>query len=79
MQVTQAPNAAEALTTLQREPFDVLISDVDMPGRDGMALLRKVRRLPAGSGGRIPALTLTLTQDAGILFRTPGSKRIEVP
>ena len=30
-----------------------------MPGEDGYSLIRKVRSLPAGGGGNIPAIALT--------------------
>ena len=37
---------------------DVLLSDVGMPGRDGYALMRELRRTEAG-GRRVPAIALT--------------------
>ena len=39
-----AGNGEEALLTLQREPFDAVISDLQMPGMSGMKLLSEVRR-----------------------------------
>src|SRR5216683_1784413 len=39
-----ASNGEEALLTLQREPFDAVISDLRMPGIGGMELLAEVRR-----------------------------------
>src|SRR5258708_39644905 len=36
-----ASNGEEALLTLQREPFDAGISDLQMPGMTGMKLLSK--------------------------------------
>jgi putative nucleotidyltransferase with HDIG domain len=39
-----AGNGQEALLTLQREPFDAIISDLQMPGMSGMELLAEVRR-----------------------------------
>jgi DNA-binding NtrC family response regulator len=36
---------ASALDLLQREPFDIVISDMRMPDMDGAALLREVQRL----------------------------------
>ena len=38
---------------------EVLISDIAMPGEDGYSLIRKVRLLPAGRGGTVPAVALT--------------------
>jgi CheY-like chemotaxis protein len=41
--VATAATGAEALALLQREPFDVVISDQRMPGMSGTALLQRVR------------------------------------
>ncbi len=49
-EVRAAASAAEALALIEREPFDVMVSDIGMPGEDGYSLMRKVaarwRRLP---------------------------------
>ena len=37
----------------------MLVSDIGMPQRDGYELIRDVRRLAAGDGGRTPAIALT--------------------
>jgi DNA-binding NtrC family response regulator len=37
--------AHEALTEIRQRPFDVVLSDVRMPGMDGVGLLREMRRL----------------------------------
>ncbi|HEU4538809.1 MAG TPA: PAS domain-containing protein [Polyangiaceae bacterium] len=57
--VRTAASAAEAFAVLRAGAFDVLVSDIGMPGEDGYALLRRVRALPAAEGGRVPALALT--------------------
>lgn len=49
----------EALKTLEAETFDVLISDIGMPERDGYDLIRTVRQLAPDRGGRLPAVALT--------------------
>ena len=36
-------NGEEALARLATEPFDVVVSDIRMPGADGLAVLEKVR------------------------------------
>jgi response regulator RpfG family c-di-GMP phosphodiesterase len=41
---TTANTAEEALVALQREPFDAVISDLQMPGLSGIELLTEVRR-----------------------------------
>ena len=43
-----APDAREALAFLEREPVDVIVSDYQMPGRDGLSLLIEAKnRYPA--------------------------------
>jgi signal transduction histidine kinase/CheY-like chemotaxis protein len=57
--VSTAGSAREALATLEDVRPDLLVSDIGMPGADGYELIRKVRALPAGRGGKIPAIALT--------------------
>jgi signal transduction histidine kinase/ActR/RegA family two-component response regulator len=52
-------SAAEALEAIAVEVPDLLISDIGMPGEDGYELIRRVRQLPAESGGKLPAIALT--------------------
>jgi signal transduction histidine kinase/ActR/RegA family two-component response regulator len=56
--VTHAGSTAEALSSMDRCPPDVLVSDIGMPGQDGYALIRQVRAL-GGAYSRIPAIALT--------------------
>jgi PAS domain S-box-containing protein len=58
-EVATAGSAQEALEAIEAERPDLLISDIGMPGEDGYELIRKVRALPAGRGGKIPAIALT--------------------
>ncbi len=57
--VRVAGSAAEALDELKLALPDIVISDIGMPGSDGYDFIRKVRRLPAASGGKIAAIALT--------------------
>ena len=43
-QCTQAGSAAQALATLERERFPVVLTDIRMAGMDGVALLREIRQ-----------------------------------
>ncbi|HKG13395.1 MAG TPA: ATP-binding protein, partial [Pyrinomonadaceae bacterium] len=54
-----AANAREALDIAARSRPDVLVSDIGMPDVDGFELIRRVRELPAESGGGVPAIALT--------------------
>ena len=44
MEVTTASDGSRALALLAAGYFDVVVSDIRMPGADGMTLLREVRR-----------------------------------
>lgn len=62
-QVTTAHSYDEAVPLLQAGRFDLLISDIGLPGRDGYELIRAVRAFD-GAVARIPAIALTaFTQD----------------
>jgi PAS domain S-box-containing protein len=54
--VSHAPNADDALTVLETTSFDLVLSDITMPGHhDGLALARLLRRLHPG----LPVLLVT--------------------
>lgn len=42
-QVAEAANGQEALELLVKQPFDVVLTDIRMPGIDGVELLRKIK------------------------------------
>lgn len=42
--VTAASNGPDALSLLDREPFDVVILDMRMPGMDGLAVLQEIKK-----------------------------------
>ena len=44
VQVMTAESAAEALVVLQGAPYDVVLSDISMPGQDGFFVLKEVKR-----------------------------------
>jgi len=57
--VTPIGTAEEALATVERERPDVLLSDLAMPGHDGVWRIEQVRRLSWSHGGETPAACLT--------------------
>ncbi len=60
--VKTAISAAEALEIFEGPENwypEILISDIQMPGMDGYALMRRVRKLDSDRGGNIPAIALT--------------------
>ncbi|MDB5743209.1 MAG: transcriptional regulator, LytR/AlgR family [Polaromonas sp.] len=42
----EAANAVQAMSALQRQPFDAVLLDIHMPGTDGVALARCIAGLP---------------------------------
>src|SRR5882672_3944041 len=57
-----APNAAAALEIVERQTFDVVISDVRMDGMDGLELLDRVKRSH-------PALPFIIITAAGAIHQ----------
>ncbi|MDB5840638.1 MAG: putative histidine kinase, classic [Herminiimonas sp.] len=75
--VTTAASAAEALTILNGELFDLLLCDIGMPEMDGYAFLRAVRSGSNPAVSSIPAIALTafaMRQDR-IAARDAGFQR----
>ncbi len=59
--VETASNGLEALGLLKSRKVDILITDVQMPGMDGMALLRQVRKDPELA--RLPLILISAQDD----------------
>ncbi|MBC1312168.1 PAS domain-containing protein [Trichormus variabilis PNB] len=61
VEVATVGSASAALSTLTGNPngYDILLSDIGLPGEDGYALIRNVRALSPELGGQIPAAALT--------------------
>lgn len=55
--VISATSGHEGLSILSDKHFDVVLSDISMPGMDGFEFLRRLRQLPGR--GELPALALT--------------------
>ena len=58
-EILSATSAADAMVQFEQRPPDVLVCDIEMPGEDGYALVRRVRGLPAEDGGTVPAVAVT--------------------
>jgi PAS domain S-box-containing protein len=59
MLVTTATSAREACELVEGLRPDILLSDIAMPGEDGLSLIRRVRMLPFDRGGQVPAIALS--------------------
>jgi signal transduction histidine kinase/CheY-like chemotaxis protein len=58
-EVTLAATVAEAMACLASAAPSVIVSDIEMPGENGYDFIRRLRALPAGEGGGVPAVALT--------------------
>jgi signal transduction histidine kinase/ActR/RegA family two-component response regulator len=58
-EVRIANSADQALLMLDGWTPDVIVSDIGMPGMDGIELMREIRKIDAARGREIPALALT--------------------
>lgn len=79
-EVTLASSGAEALQCARERRFDVLLSDLDMPGMDGAALLRALRAQPGH--GDVPAILLTghvIAEEVGRAMATGFDRHIAKP
>jgi CheY-like chemotaxis protein len=54
-----AGNGREALEALEKETFDLVLMDVQMPEMDGLAATAAIRRRERASGRRLPILAVT--------------------
>ena len=58
-EVTAVSSADDCLSAMDDRVPDVLLSDIAMPGQDGLELMRRVRQRPASAGGLVPSIGLT--------------------
>lgn len=57
--VTGATSADEGFAALDRGAFDVIVSDMAMPGTSGPQLLQRLRERPATQGGLLPVIAVS--------------------
>jgi CheY-like chemotaxis protein/HPt (histidine-containing phosphotransfer) domain-containing protein len=58
-QVDAVTNGSEALLAAQRTTYDLILLDCETPEMNGYEAARAIRRLPGGTGSRVPILGLT--------------------
>ncbi|MDH3891954.1 MAG: response regulator [candidate division Zixibacteria bacterium] len=74
-QATGVPGGIQALEKLKAETFDLMISDIKMPGLDGLGLLKKVRRYYP----RLPVLFITGFATAEMIGRASADGFLAKP
>ena len=52
-------SAREAMQAFDARPFDIMLSDLEMPEQDGYSLLRRIRARQGGASRRIAAVAVT--------------------
>lgn len=57
--VVAVASADEAVAAFDRQQPDVLVSDAQMPDRDGWGLIEQVRTWSQARGGKTPAIAVT--------------------
>ena len=60
--VTHTGDGEAGLEALRRDPFDLVVLDLMLPGIDGLEVCRRIRALPDGAA-RVPVLMLTAKGD----------------
>jgi CheY-like chemotaxis protein len=54
--LASAASVDEALAILDRGETELLVTEIHLPGRDGVELVRRMRELPATMAGAVPAI-----------------------
>ncbi|HUG90110.1 MAG TPA: response regulator [Planctomycetaceae bacterium] len=67
--VAVARNGVEALAAWEREPFDVVLMDLEMPDMDGFRTTAEIRSREVQAGSRIPIVALTAHAVSGFRER----------
>lgn len=63
--ITLAQDAEMALALYEQSPIDIIISDIKMPGRDGLYFIEQIRK----TNTLIPIIVLSAHTDSDYLFR----------
>lgn len=57
--VTVVANGRDAVAAMQRQPFDAILMDVQMPEMDGLTAAEEIRRYEQTHGGHRPIIAMT--------------------
>lgn len=58
---------------LEKEPFDLLLTDIQMPAMNGFELLKQVREMKVGYARELPVIAITARSDMDVeYFRSQG-------
>jgi two-component system chemotaxis response regulator CheY len=71
--ITEAADAFEALRLLPRQPFDLVLTDVNMPSLSGLELIRLIRARPEQKALPVIAISTERQPDDIRLARNAGA------
>ncbi len=71
--VSEAADGSEALTFAKGRMVNMVVTDLNMPVMDGLALIRELRKLPSYKGVPIIFLTTETEEDKKRLAREAGA------
>jgi putative two-component system response regulator len=60
--VDKAVNGRDALVKFQKNDYDIVLTDIEMPEMDGYALTAEIRRLEEGAKESIPVFAITASE-----------------
>ncbi|MCK5820293.1 MAG: bifunctional response regulator/alkaline phosphatase family protein [Bacteroidales bacterium] len=69
-QVSEANNGDDAIEAVEREEFDIIFLDENMPGLTGLQVLAKIKTIRA----HIPVVMITKSEEEAIMDEAIGSK-----
>ncbi len=73
LEIVEAENGFEALRELPRTPFDLVLTDVNMPTLSGLELIRMIRARPEQRGLPVVAISTERDTEDATRARTAGA------
>ncbi|MDQ1183411.1 MULTISPECIES: response regulator [Agrobacterium] len=70
-QVTEAVDGADGLAKAKSAPFDLIVTDLNMPNMNGLEMIESLRQSPAHTG--VPIIFLTTESDADMKARAKAA------
>lgn len=65
VECTTCKDAAEAVQAMRKKDYGLVVTDIQMPGTDGFALLRLLRSSDIGASRTVPVAAMTARGDGG--------------
>jgi hypothetical protein len=57
--ITAVKNGLQVLEIMEKNDFDIILMDINMPGMDGMECARQIRKLPDEKKSSVPIVAIT--------------------